>query len=109
MCVEFYLILKVAGAKQSLWKMIIYSVIMLITGYFGEVVYTDMAASGICWCCLFCNRLRNLVGFSFKISCSAGGEVEHTKILCWFVLVGWAIYPLGYMMGTTGWYLRSSW
>jgi hypothetical protein len=24
--------------------MIIYSVIMLITGYFGEVVYTDMAA-----------------------------------------------------------------
>ena len=26
------------------------------------------------------------------------------KILCWFVLVGWAIYPLGYMMGTTGWY-----
>jgi hypothetical protein len=31
------LILKVAGAK--LWKMIIYSVIMLITGYFGEVVY----------------------------------------------------------------------
>ncbi|MSP84780.1 MAG: rhodopsin, partial [Flavobacteriaceae bacterium] len=23
---------------------------------------------------------------------------------CWFVLVGWAIYPLGYMLGTTGWY-----
>jgi hypothetical protein len=39
MCLEFYLILKVAGAKQSLlWKMIIYSVIMLVTGYFGEVV-----------------------------------------------------------------------
>jgi len=26
------------------------------------------------------------------------------KILCWFVLVGWAIYPLGYMLGTEGWY-----
>jgi bacteriorhodopsin len=26
------------------------------------------------------------------------------KILCWFVLVGWAIYPLGYMLGTDGWY-----
>ena len=25
-------------------------------------------------------------------------------MLCWFVLVGWAIYPLGYMDGTTGWY-----
>ena len=26
------------------------------------------------------------------------------KTLCWFVLVGWAIYPLGYMAGTPGWY-----
>ena len=25
-------------------------------------------------------------------------------MLCWFVLVGWAIYPIGYMAGTTGWY-----
>ena len=25
-------------------------------------------------------------------------------MLQWFVLVGWAIYPLGYMMGTDGWY-----
>ena len=36
---------------------------------------------------------------------AAGGNVLAAhKILCWFVLVGWAIYPLGYMMGTTGWY-----
>jgi len=26
------------------------------------------------------------------------------KLLCWFVLVGWAIYPIGYMAGTPGWY-----
>ena len=26
------------------------------------------------------------------------------KTLCWFVLVGWAIYPIGYMAGTPGWY-----
>ena len=39
MCVEFYLILKVAGAKKSLmWKMILFSVIMLVTGYIGEVI-----------------------------------------------------------------------
>jgi sensory rhodopsin len=25
-------------------------------------------------------------------------------MLCWFVLVGWAIYPIGYMAGTEGWY-----
>ena len=42
MCVEFYLILKVAGAKKSLmWKLIFASMIMLIAGYFGEAVYTN--------------------------------------------------------------------
>ena len=25
-------------------------------------------------------------------------------MLQWFVLVGWAIYPIGYMAGTDGWY-----
>ena len=26
------------------------------------------------------------------------------NILCKFVLIGWGIYPLGYMIGTSGWY-----
>lgn len=39
MCVEFYLITKKAGAKIGLlWKLIFASVIMLVTGYFGEAV-----------------------------------------------------------------------
>jgi bacteriorhodopsin len=39
MCVEFYLILKVAGAKTNLlWKMIVLSIVMLVTGYIGEVL-----------------------------------------------------------------------
>jgi hypothetical protein len=59
MCLEFYLILKVAGAKQSLlWKMIIYSVIMLVTGYFGEVVAPESAALWeLCLSCLFLDRV----------------------------------------------------
>ncbi len=45
------------------------------------------------------------LGEASKLAAAAGGEVQKAhKILCWFVLVGWAIYPLGYMMGTTGWY-----
>jgi len=45
MCLEFYLILKIAGAKQSLlWRMIGFSIIMLVTGYLGEAVYRDSAA-----------------------------------------------------------------
>ena len=40
-----------------------------------------------------------------KLAEAAGGQVlESHKMLCWFVLVGWSIYPLGYMIGTDGWY-----
>jgi bacteriorhodopsin len=44
------------------------------------------------------------LGSASKLAAAAGGVLKAHKILCWFVLVGWAIYPLGYMMGTTGWY-----
>ena len=108
MCVEFYLILKVAGAKQSLlWKMIIFSVIMLVTGYFGEVVYKDQAAfwGFISGAAYFYIVYEIWLGSAKKLAVEAGGDVlKAHKILCWFVLVGWAIYPIGYMMGTTGWY-----
>ena len=39
MCVEFYLITKKAGAKIGLlWKLIFASLVMLVTGYAGEVL-----------------------------------------------------------------------
>ena len=108
MCVEFYLILKVAGAKKSLmWKLIVLSVIMLVTGYLGEAVYRDQAwlwglISGIAY---FAIVYEIWLGSAKKLAVAAGGEVlKAHKMLCWFVLVGWAIYPIGYMAGTPGWY-----
>lgn len=108
MVVEFYLILKVAGAKKSLmWRMIFFSVIMLVTGYFGEAVYRDQAwiwglISGAAY---FAIVYDIWLGEAKKLAVSAGGAVlKAHKTLCWFVLVGWAIYPLGYMAGTPGWY-----
>jgi bacteriorhodopsin len=108
MCLEFYLILKIAGAKKSLLsKMIFYSVIMLVTGYFGEAVYPGSAQiwgliSGLAY---FAIVYEIWLGEASKLAKAAGGNVlEAHKILCWFVLVGWAIYPLGYMLGTEGWY-----
>ena len=108
MCVEFYLILKVAGAKKSLmWKLIAASVVMLVTGYFGEAVFRDNAAfwgllSGLAY---FYIAYEIWLGSAKKLAVEAGGSVlKAHKMLCWFVLVGWAIYPLGYMAGTPGWY-----
>ena len=108
MCVEFYLILKVAGAKKALmWKLILLSVIMLVFGYFGEAVDRDNAwlwglISGIAY---FAIVYEIWLGNAKKLAVAAGGEVlKAHKMLCWFVLVGWAIYPIGYMAGTPGWY-----
>ena len=110
MCVEFYLILKVAGAKKSMmWRLILLSAIMLVTGYFGEAVYTDNAAfwglvSGAAY---FVIVYDIWLGSAKKLAVEAGGAVLSAhKTLCWFVLVGWAIYPLGYMAGTEGWYTQ---
>ena len=110
MCVEFYLILKVAGAKKSLLsKMIVLSVIMLVTGYLGEAVYPESAAlwgtlSAIAY---FAIAYEIWLGGAAKLANEAGGDVLAAhKVLCWFVLVGWIIYPLGYLVGTADgqWY-----
>ena len=110
MCVEFYLILKAAGAtKQLMWKMIFASAVMLVTGYFGEAVYTTGSGpavwglvSGIAY---FYIVYEIWMGGASKLAASAGGAVQSAhRTLCWFVLAGWAIYPIGYMAGTEGWY-----
>ena len=104
MCVEFYLILKAAGAtKNMMWRLIFLSTIMLVTGYFGEAVYPGQAQlwgliSGIAY---FVIVYDIWFGGAAKLAAAAGGAVESAhKTLCKFVLIGWAIYPIGYMVGT---------
>jgi sensory rhodopsin len=106
MCVEFYLITKKAGAKIALlWKLIFASLVMLVAGYIGEVLDRDSSVlwgvvSGIAYF-----YIVYLVWFGevSKLAQAAGPQVaKATKVLGWFVLVGWAIYPLGYILGTPG-------
>ncbi len=108
MCVEFYLILKVAGAtKKLMWTLIGASVVMLVTGYWGEAIPNSNseiwgAVSGAAY---FYIVYLIFFGEAKALAVKAGGDVlvAH-NILCKFVLIGWAIYPLGYMAGTAGWY-----
>ena len=108
MCVEFYLITKKAGAKISLlWRLIAASVFMLVTGYIGEAIYPTEKQS---WIWGFVSGLAYfyivyLVWFGevAKLAKSSSAAVEKAnKTLGWFVLVGWAIYPIGYIAGTEG-------
>ena len=78
MCLEFFLILKVAGAKTDLlWKMIGLSVVMLVTGYLGETVYKDSAAlwGGISGLAYFVIVYEIWLGSASKLAKAAGGNV----------------------------------
>lgn len=106
MCVEFYLITKKAGAKLDLlWKLIFASVVMLVTGYFGEAVSRNQSImwgviSGLAY---FYIVYLIWFGEVASLAKESGENVQKAvKTLAWFVLVGWAIYPLGYIIGTPG-------
>ena len=78
---------------------------MLVTGYIGEVLDP---ASSVLWgvisgAAYFYIAYLVWFGEVAKLSQTAGPQVaKATRILAWFVLVGWAIYPLGYILGTEG-------
>ena len=108
MCVEFYLITKKTGGKIALlWQLIAASVVMLVTGYIGEAVYGKETQSWI-WGLISGIAYFYIVylvwfGDVAKLANNAGPAVaKAVKTLGWFVLVGWAIYPVGYIAGTEG-------
>mgnify|MGYP001551551055 CR=1 FL=1 len=108
MCVEFYLILKAFGAKVGLlWKMIAYSLLMLVAGYLGETVYRD---SSVLWGII---STLGYVGILYEVWFGSAKSLASNsddpvlqgafKSLGWFVFAGWAIYPIGYMTIPGGW------
>ena len=112
MVVEFALLTGV-GMRKLFWA----SVVMLVAGYFGESGVTGMldaqtwgAVSGLAyfWMAYEVGCLSIFGGPSGAVGnalASGSGKIpEAGRMLQWFVLVGWAIYPIGYMAGTDGWY-----
>ena len=110
MCVEFYLITKKAGAKVGLlWKLILASVIMLVTGYWGEAVAKNQAAfwgllSGLAYFWIVWMVWKGEVAQLSKASSPAVQKAIDSLLK--FVVIGWGIYPLGYLIGTADgqWY-----
>lgn len=111
MCVEFYLLLRVAGAKTSfMWKLILASALMLVAGYIGEAFTDGSTAHSVTWGAI------STLGYIYILYSAWFGEAKKLadasssvavqkgiRALAWFVLVGWAIYPIGYMAMPGGW------
>ena len=90
-----------------MWKLIGLSTIMLVTGYVGEAGMGDAALWGLfSGLAYFAIAYMIWFGEVAKLADASGDAVvkKGVRTLAWFVLVGWAIYPIGYMAGTEGWY-----
>lgn len=103
MCVEFYLLTKPFGAKTStLTKLILASLLMLITGYIGE---TSGIENNVMW------GIISTIGYLYIVYEVFAGDVAKLAkssdspalgramfLLKIFITLGWSIYPLGYMV-----------
>lgn len=116
MCVEFYLLIKPYGGKiGTMYKLIAYSVLMLVAGYIGEAIDVN---NTILW------GVVSTLGYLGIVYEATAGDVKKVadasnipavanavRLLRNFVIVGWAIYPIGYMcmpgnlLASTGWNL----
>lgn len=103
MCVEFYLLTKPFGAKgATLTKLIIASLVMLVTGYIGE---TSGLENNIFW------GIISTLGYLYIVYEVFAGDVAKLSkssdspalkqamfLLKIFITLGWSIYPIGYMV-----------
>jgi bacteriorhodopsin len=104
--VEFYLILAaIAVVRAALfWKLMIASLVMLVFGFLGEAnlmnYWAGFAIGMAGWLYII---YEIFAGEASQISASQGTEASKTAFnaLRLIVTVGWAIYPLGYILGDT--------
>lgn len=103
MCIEYYLILRPAGAKSGmLVRLIIGAIVMLVAGYIGEAITPE---SNVMWGIISTLGWAYIIyeiylGEAAKLAASTSNTAvtEGYKVMRWFTLVGWAIYPIGYCM-----------
>ena len=101
--IEFYLILVAVGAAvsgNSFWRLLVGSLVMLIGGYLGEAGFINP----------FFGFIIGIIGWVIIIWEIFGGEASQAanknesvksafNAMRLIVLIGWAIYRLGYIFG----------
>ena len=104
--VEFYLILAAVGAVAGrvFWNLLIASLVMLIGGYVGEVGYVNIWLAFVVGMLGWIYILYAIFAGDAQENLSSAPEGVQSafRTMRLIVLVGWAIYPLGYVVGYVG-------
>ena len=106
--IEFFLILSaIAMVSTTLfWRLLAASLVMLIAGYIGEVeqgalLWPMFIIGTLAWIYII---YEIFAGEASKINADSGTAASKKAFnaLRWIVTIGWAIYPIGYILGYTG-------
>ena len=101
--IEFFIILKAVGAAvstSSFWRLLVGTLVMLIGGYLGEAGIMSASLGFIIGMIGWAVIIWEIFGGEASKAAEANAGVKSAfNALRLIVLVGWAIYPLGYIFG----------
>jgi|TARA_B110000438_G_scaffold301976_1_gene358308 bacteriorhodopsin len=101
--IEFFIILKAVGAtvsNNSFWRLLVGTLVMLIGGYLGEAEIINSTLGFIIGMIGWAVIIWEIFGGEASKAAEANEGIKTAfNALRIIVLVGWAIYPLGYIFG----------
>ena len=101
--IEFYLILAACTAIAGgvFWRLFLGSLVMLIGGYLGEAGFINATIGFVIGMAGWIFILYEIfAGEASKVSAESAPESVQSAFntMKWIVTIGWAIYPIGYLM-----------
>ena len=102
--IEFFLILAaITVVPTSLfWKLLVASVVMLVGGYMGEAGFIDLNVGFVIGMVGWLYIIYEIfLGEASRINANSANVASQSafRTIRLIVTVGWAIYPIGYILG----------
>ncbi len=102
--IEFYLILRAIGVATAgiFWRLLVGTLVMLVPGYLAEAGYMNITVGFVIgmigWFYILYEIFAGEAGKAAEKNASDAVKYAYNTMR-WIVTVGWAIYPVGYVLG----------